>query len=178
MAQTRACAKVLRDVFSHIVILAGFQATPAEEMTEHDDRGPRDDYAPDAPETAKPKPSAKGSKKGATAKPEPPKAAVAPPPAAAPPPPPKPNPPAPPSVNSRTTPPPVAAPKKLSQAQVRRFWTIARSNHWENEQVHKMLLKEAKVDHTEDIPQGRDSYDRIVDKILIDGPQVYFAGRA
>ncbi len=33
MSQTRSCAKVLRIVFSWIVVLAGFRPTPAEEMT-------------------------------------------------------------------------------------------------------------------------------------------------
>jgi len=32
MAQTRACAKALRSVLSWIVVLAGFQPTPAEEI--------------------------------------------------------------------------------------------------------------------------------------------------
>jgi hypothetical protein len=32
MAQTRACAKALRNVFSWIVVLSGFRPTPAEEM--------------------------------------------------------------------------------------------------------------------------------------------------
>ena len=32
MAQTRAAAKVLRNVFSWVVVLAGYRATPAEEM--------------------------------------------------------------------------------------------------------------------------------------------------
>ena len=32
LAQTRACAKVLRNVLSWVVVLAGFAATPAEEM--------------------------------------------------------------------------------------------------------------------------------------------------
>ena len=45
MAQTRACSKVLRQVFAWIVVLAGYRPTPAEEMTgneqfeDHDDRG-------------------------------------------------------------------------------------------------------------------------------------------
>lgn len=34
MAQTRAQAKVLSNVFRYVVVLAGFKATPAEEMTE------------------------------------------------------------------------------------------------------------------------------------------------
>jgi hypothetical protein len=33
MAQTRACAKALRNVFSWVVVLAGYRPTPAEEMT-------------------------------------------------------------------------------------------------------------------------------------------------
>lgn len=33
MAQTRACAKALRNVLAWVVVLAGFQPTPAEEMT-------------------------------------------------------------------------------------------------------------------------------------------------
>ena len=33
MAQTRACAKALRNAFAWVVVLAGFRATPAEEMT-------------------------------------------------------------------------------------------------------------------------------------------------
>lgn len=32
MAQTRACAKALRNVFGWVVVLAGYQETPAEEM--------------------------------------------------------------------------------------------------------------------------------------------------
>jgi hypothetical protein len=33
MAQTRACAKALRNVLAWVVVLAGYKATPAEEMT-------------------------------------------------------------------------------------------------------------------------------------------------
>jgi len=35
MAQTRAQAKVLANIFRYVVVLAGFKATPAEEMTGH-----------------------------------------------------------------------------------------------------------------------------------------------
>lgn len=38
MAQTRACAKVLRNVLSWVVVLAGYKPTPAEEMIEHQAR--------------------------------------------------------------------------------------------------------------------------------------------
>lgn len=34
MAQTRACAKALRNILAWVVVLAGYKATPAEEMTE------------------------------------------------------------------------------------------------------------------------------------------------
>jgi hypothetical protein len=33
MAQTRACAKALRNVFAWVVVLAGYAPTPAEDMT-------------------------------------------------------------------------------------------------------------------------------------------------
>src|SRR5262245_60690290 len=46
MAQTRACAKALRNVLSWIVVLAGYEPTPAEEL---DDEG-----KPKAPRPAKP----------------------------------------------------------------------------------------------------------------------------
>jgi len=36
MAQTRACAKALRNVLGWIVVLAGYEATPLEEMTEQE----------------------------------------------------------------------------------------------------------------------------------------------
>ena len=36
MAQTRACAKALRNVLAWVVVLAGYKATPAEEMTGHE----------------------------------------------------------------------------------------------------------------------------------------------
>ena len=36
MAQTRACAKSLRNVLAWVVVLAGFKPTPAEEMTGHE----------------------------------------------------------------------------------------------------------------------------------------------
>jgi hypothetical protein len=46
MSQTRACAKALRSVFSHIVVLAGFQASPAEEMTGFVGEGPPQAHRP------------------------------------------------------------------------------------------------------------------------------------
>jgi len=42
MAQTRACSKVLRQVFSWVVVLAGYRPTPAEEMTGNE-QGPEDE---------------------------------------------------------------------------------------------------------------------------------------
>lgn len=40
MAQTRACAKVLRNVLAWVVVLAGYQPTPAEEMTGEEENQP------------------------------------------------------------------------------------------------------------------------------------------
>ncbi|MCJ7663060.1 MAG: hypothetical protein MUO24_02330 [Desulfobacterales bacterium] len=39
MAQTRACAKALRNVFAWVVVLAGYRDTPAEEMTGNEQPG-------------------------------------------------------------------------------------------------------------------------------------------
>lgn len=39
MAQTRACAKALRNVLAWVVVLAGYKPTPAEEMTGHEKGG-------------------------------------------------------------------------------------------------------------------------------------------
>lgn len=39
MAQTRACAKVLRNVLAWVVVLAGYKATPAEELERERDSG-------------------------------------------------------------------------------------------------------------------------------------------
>jgi hypothetical protein len=46
MAQTRACAKVLRNVFSWVVVLAGYRPTPAEELN-----GQREQSQPAEPQT-------------------------------------------------------------------------------------------------------------------------------
>lgn len=40
MAQTRACAKALRNVLAWVVVLAGYRPTPAEEMVTHEERIP------------------------------------------------------------------------------------------------------------------------------------------
>lgn len=57
MAQTRACAKALRNVLSWVVVLAGYATTPAEELTGDEAgrgqqrRSQRPSQAPDARET-------------------------------------------------------------------------------------------------------------------------------
>jgi hypothetical protein len=45
MAQTRACAKVLRNVLAWVVVLAGYAPTPAEEMTGDEQRTSQTDSA-------------------------------------------------------------------------------------------------------------------------------------
>jgi hypothetical protein len=52
MAQTRACAKALRNVLSWVVVLAGYRPTPAEEL----DGAPA--FAPRAPAAPPPQPAA------------------------------------------------------------------------------------------------------------------------
>lgn len=56
MASTRACSKALRNVLSWVVVLAGYQPTPAEEMQEFDDRheSPASDAAALAEEREEP----------------------------------------------------------------------------------------------------------------------------
>lgn len=51
MAQTRACAKALRNVLAWVVVLAGYRATPAEEMNSGDTvpRRPPPRQVPSAP---------------------------------------------------------------------------------------------------------------------------------
>ncbi len=46
MAQTRACAKVLRNVLAWVVVLAGYRATPAEELDASMERGGGSDPKP------------------------------------------------------------------------------------------------------------------------------------
>lgn len=47
MAQTRACAKALRNVLGWVPVLAGFKATPIEEMTGIDE--PKENHEPPPP---------------------------------------------------------------------------------------------------------------------------------
>lgn len=53
MAQTRACAKALRNVLAWVVVLAGYKATPAEEMTGQE-RGHRGQQSAPQAEAAPP----------------------------------------------------------------------------------------------------------------------------
>jgi hypothetical protein len=61
MAQTRACAKALRNVLAWVVVLAGYKATPAEEMTgnEFKSKAPIAEPQKEAPEGEAGKPSIK-----------------------------------------------------------------------------------------------------------------------
>lgn len=59
MAQTRACAKALRNVLAWVVVLAGYKATPAEEMQDVNGKAPlaepQEKKAPEpTPEAPKP----------------------------------------------------------------------------------------------------------------------------
>ena len=57
MAQTRACAKALRNVLAWVVVLAGFKPTPAEEMTETTVTPPQHQEAPKPSPKAVPTPA-------------------------------------------------------------------------------------------------------------------------
>lgn len=60
MSQTRACAKVLRNVFAWVVVLAGYRPTPAEELTEdtfrHQPTPPQQKAAPEPSKAPTPQP--------------------------------------------------------------------------------------------------------------------------
>jgi len=60
MAQTRACAKVLRNVLAWVVVLAGYKPTPAEELP-HAEEKPNGS-APAAPPPAEPTRASEGPK--------------------------------------------------------------------------------------------------------------------
>lgn len=176
MAQTRAEAKVLRVVFSHIVVLAGYGSTPAEELDDvghgraaqlparPDEDGPPDsayEGGPAAYDTEPPQqPAAQpaGKKKAAKkvkaepAKPAPP---PPPPPAAAPAPPPPQN---------------GKGPMKITSPQRIRLYAISTENGWSEKQVKAALKKELNLDHSTDILQGRLGYDRFVE-LLQQGPK-------
>lgn len=196
MAQTRAEAKVCRNVFSHVAVLAGYSPTPAEEMM-----GPLDETPPasayengsestegtalaekvaqKAQAMAEPPPPKKGTAKRAAGE----KATVNNAPRR-----PAPPPPTPPSAHQPAAAPPASPPPgngrkpSLSPNQVKRLWAIATANGWDQKQVKAMLIVELKLPknaevHTEDIPTGRQGYDRICDNILVDGPTHYFEVR-
>lgn len=163
MAQTRAAAKVLREAFSWVVVLAGFAPTPAEEIIElqaqvqgepertSEEWNPPDNAYDAPPDVAPPPPS-------------PPKErAVQPKPGTA--------------VRGETAPPPPkpdgGTVKTITAAQVKRLWAIATQNGWTEKQVHHVLKAELKVEHVEHIPAGRNTYDRFVDQILSQTPGGY-----
>jgi hypothetical protein len=63
MAQTRACSKVLRNVLAWVVVLAGYKATPAEELDASMERGGGGGSSPAS--SSEPKPSGSGRSEGA-----------------------------------------------------------------------------------------------------------------
>lgn len=54
MAQTRACAKALRNVLAWVVVLAGYKPTPAEEMTGHEGKSEPDQKPVQQPKATSP----------------------------------------------------------------------------------------------------------------------------
>lgn len=58
MAQTRACAKALRNVLAWVVVLAGYRPTPAEEMTQENEAAHTQAASAPSTASAQPKPAA------------------------------------------------------------------------------------------------------------------------
>jgi hypothetical protein len=176
MAQTRACAKAMRNAMAWVVVLAGFQPTPAEELEEvHHGRAheeaPDPDWIPpeDAPpvdplkqKSADPE-KPKVRKKAAKAEPEP-----EPPETAKPEPPPPPPAPVPPANGT------AKAPPKITESQRRRLFAFVNEFKWSEKQVKAMLQKELGTESTTEIPQGAKFYDRVIG-LLEKGPKAYGA---
>ena len=183
MAQTRAESKVLRVAFSHIVVLAGYGATPAEELLDmpeikvdpvssssYEEGPPDEGYAADYVDPLKQKiarhpaaqapelPAASTAKTTAKKKAAPEKKAAAPAPAA-----PPPAPETPPSVNSQN------GALKITDRQRKRFFALAGEYGWSEPQIKAALKKVLKLDSTKDVLQGRLGYDQICD-VLMKGP--------
>ena len=57
MAQTRASAKALRNVLAWVVVLAGYKATPAEEMNDRNYSNNKDAFTPPPAKPAPPRPA-------------------------------------------------------------------------------------------------------------------------
>jgi hypothetical protein len=174
MAQTRACAKAMRNAMAWVVVLAGFQPTPAEELEEvHHGAAKSEEpewipleeeyYAPNTDAAGAPVHERKATRKrNSTTK----ATAEAPPP----------------SVDSRTPdppPPPLPKPnggKPISDPQRKRLFAFATEYGWSQDQLKVMLEREFKIHSTTEIQHGRDGYDRICDKILPLGPQKWSQG--
>ena len=151
MSQTRACAKALRNALAWVVVLAGFQPTPAEELDDirgnDDDRREDDRIHTATPPARKPEPAKPSPQPAADSRPTPQSAP-----------------------NSGTS---AGLGKPITAGQQRRFWVIARTSKWSDEQVKAMLMKEFGIEHSEEIPQGKMNYDRLCDTVLPAGPEAY-----
>lgn len=108
MAQTRACAKALRNVLAWVVVMAGYKPTVAEEMT--GDEVPYQQGPPMQPTTRK------------SASPAPPAEPVP------------------------------GAPRKISDAQRKRFFAICRSVGKEDQSVKDYLMDKIGSESSKDIP--------------------------
>jgi hypothetical protein len=112
MAQTRACAKALRNVLAWVVVLAGYKPAVAEEMT--------GDEEPDEKRPPLQEPQKKSDDKKPTQ----------------------------------------ADPTKISEAQAKRFFAIAKGAGKTDVEIKAHLKEALNIEHTADIP--KDKYDAIV----------------
>ena len=150
MAQTRACAKALRNAMAWVAVLAGYAPTPAEELDQEPDARSSYEEPPQAPAEAPagkatPKRDAKAAT--ATAPPPPAQAAAAPPAAPAP------------SAPAN----PGAPVKKISAGDLKRFWTIRSQQSWTDDEVRALLQKECGVVSSQEIPEAK--YLKLIDTL-------------
>lgn len=145
MAQTRACAKAFGNVLRWVVVLAGYKTTPAEEMPGYSPEEEDYSHAQPAPE-----PIQQPTRKSAAAPPPPPQNQAPPAtevPASSGP------------IPDQAPPPPQSGIKTISEKQVNRLWTIARSKGFTDAEIDR-VVKEQGFEHKADIPWTE--YDRIV----------------
>ena len=146
MAQTRAVSRVLRNIFSRIMVLAGCEATPAEEM---DGQTQTDTVQHDHPPVPEPQ------RKVESTAPEPKWVSLLEPPdiiATAPV-----------GQGQSTSAPPTQNTGYITEKQQKRLWAIAKQAGWQNDKIKDFLLRDYNLEHTADIP--RDKYEEIVTSI-------------
>lgn len=147
MAQTRANAKVLRNVLAWVVVLAGYKATPAEEMDGLASVSPAATHATAATSRVQPpqQPQTPTQPAAPSSDDEPPFFDDDPPLAFQEP--------------SRTAAKESGAPL-ITEPQAKRFFAIAKTAGWTNDEIKSYLKKSYGIDHSREIKKA--DYDEII----------------